>query len=161
MTLVAILRSGMHVPGISPDGEWPPCAKRLGKLAWAFAYRMRKAGSSGPSHLADDDVMLLCQGAEVLEAVAECSGSFFCGHEKREVFADTTGGKHKGFGVVGEGFNTGPVSWSAYHSSRCTAGDYLCCCYQYMDVQLFSAFSHCVGARVIIPSPSSCSRAES
>ncbi|CAN0433441.1 unnamed protein product [Ectocarpus sp. 12 AP-2014] len=29
--------------------------------------------------LADDDVMLLCQGLEVLEALEECSGDFFEG----------------------------------------------------------------------------------
>lgn len=88
VTLVALLRSpSMCVPGIGPDGEWPPAAKRLAKLAWAVAYRVRKAAGAVESSmaLADDDVMLLCQGLEVLEALEECSGEFFEGkRSKRE-----------------------------------------------------------------------------
>ncbi|CAN0013817.1 unnamed protein product [Ectocarpus sp. 12 AP-2014] len=82
VTLVALLRSpSMCVPGVGPDGEWPPAAKRLAKLAWAVAYRVRKAAGAVESSmaLADDDVMLLCQGLEVLEALEECSGDFFEG----------------------------------------------------------------------------------
>lgn len=77
----------MCVPGIGPVGEWPPAAKRLAKLAWAVAYRVRKAAGAVESSmaLADDDVMLLCQGLEVLEALEECSGEFFEGkRSKRE-----------------------------------------------------------------------------
>lgn len=76
----------MRVPGVGEDGDWPLAAKRLAKLAWAVAYRVRKtAGAVEASMaLADDDVMLLCQGLEVLEALAECSSDFFEGREKRE-----------------------------------------------------------------------------
>ncbi|CAB1115581.1 unnamed protein product [Ectocarpus sp. CCAP 1310/34] len=86
VTLVALLRSpSMCIPGIGPDGEWPPAAKRLAKLAWAVAYRVRKAAGAVESSmaLADDDVMLLCQGLEVLEALEECSGEFFEGKRSK------------------------------------------------------------------------------
>ncbi|CBN77464.1 expressed unknown protein [Ectocarpus siliculosus] len=89
VTLVALLRSpSMCVPGIGPDGEWPPAAKRLAKLAWAVAYRVRKAAGAVESSmaLADDDVMLLCQGLEVLEALEECSGEFFEGKRSKMRF---------------------------------------------------------------------------
>eukprot|EP00903_Cladosiphon_okamuranus_P014724 g13644.t1 len=90
VTLVALLRSpSMRVPGVGPGGEWPAAAKRLAKLAWAVAYRVRKAAGAVESSMAlsDDDVMLLCQGLEVLEALAECSGDFFEGHEKLIFFS--------------------------------------------------------------------------
>lgn len=76
----------MCVPGLGPGGEWPAAAKRLAKLAWAVAYRVRKAAGAVEASmaLADDDVMLLCQGLEVLEALAECSSDFFDGHKKSE-----------------------------------------------------------------------------
>lgn len=86
VSLAALLRSDMRLPGIDSDGDWPPQAKRLAKLAWAFAYRVRKAGAAGASSLPDDDVMLLCQGAEVLEAAMECADDFFEGPVKCECF---------------------------------------------------------------------------
>lgn len=84
VSLVALLRSDMRLPGVDFRGEWPPQAKRLAKIAWAVAHRVRKAGAAGASSLADDDVMLLCQGAEVLLALADCAGDFFEGHTKRK-----------------------------------------------------------------------------
>ncbi|CAM9848799.1 unnamed protein product, partial [Hapterophycus canaliculatus] len=101
VTLVALLRSGgMRVPGLpssnssdkssggGKDGgqeEWPASAKRLAKLAWAIAFRVRKAAGTVEASmaLADDDVMLLCQGLEVLEALWDCSGDFFEGRQSR------------------------------------------------------------------------------
>ena len=87
-TLVALLRSDLRVPGLAPDGDWPPPAKRLAKVAWVFADRLKgaagTAGAERPSSLADDDVMLLCQGAEVLEALADRGGVFFQESERRE-----------------------------------------------------------------------------
>lgn len=88
MTLAAVLRSGLHVPGIDAAGDWPKAAKRLAGLAWAIANRIQAAGKVGLSRaLADDEVMLLCQGMEVLEAAADSSGDFFVGTEKRELSA--------------------------------------------------------------------------
>lgn len=88
VTLAALLRSDMRLPGVdSSDGEWPVQAKRLAKLAWAFAYCVRKAGGAvEASCLAEDDVMLLCQGAEVLGAAMECADDFFKGSVKCEFF---------------------------------------------------------------------------
>ena len=86
VTLAALLRSpSLRVQGVGTDGEWPAAAKRLAKLAWAVAYRVRKAAGAVEASmaLADDDVMLLCQGLEVLEALAECSSEFFEGDAKR------------------------------------------------------------------------------
>lgn len=84
-TLVALLRSDLRGPGVDPNGEWPLAAKRLARVACAFADRVKvAAGASHLSTLADDDVLLLCQGAEVLEALADCSSVFFQGHERRE-----------------------------------------------------------------------------
>lgn len=85
LTLVALLRSRLRVPGLGPVGERPLLADRLSKVAWSFAHRVRKAAEPGASaHLADDDIMLLCQGSEVLEALTECGHEFFEGLEKRE-----------------------------------------------------------------------------
>ena len=85
LTLVALLRSRLRVPGLGPDGERPPLADRLSKVAWSFAHRVRKAAEPGASAcLADDDIMLLCQGSEVLEALTECGHVFFEGFNKRE-----------------------------------------------------------------------------
>lgn len=90
----------MCVPGIGPDGEWPPAAKRLAKLAWAVAYRVRKAAGAVEASmaLADDDVMMLCQGLEVLEALEECSGEFFEGKRSKR---ERHGGERFRLGVGG------------------------------------------------------------
>lgn len=107
VTLAALLRSDMRLPGVdSSDGEWPLQAKRLAKLAWAFAYRVRKAGgAAGASCLADDDVMVLCQGAEVLGAAMECADDFFEGSVKCEFLFRRRGGRRVlplELGCVGE-----------------------------------------------------------
>lgn len=64
---------------------WPASAKRLAKLAWAITFRVRKATGTVEASmaLADDDVMLLCQGLEVLEALSDCSADFFEGRRSR------------------------------------------------------------------------------
>lgn len=87
VTLAALVRSrSLRVAGIGADGEWPSTAKRLARLAWAIAFRVRKAAGAVEASMAlgDDDVMLLCQGLEVLEALSECSSDFFKGNTKRE-----------------------------------------------------------------------------
>ncbi|CAM9701088.1 unnamed protein product [Scytosiphon promiscuus] len=104
VTLVALLRSSsMRVPGLPgsnasgggggsvKDGgreEWPAAARRLAKLAWAIAFRVRKATGTVEASmaLADDDIMLLCQGLEVLEALSDCSGDFFEGRQSKLLF---------------------------------------------------------------------------
>lgn len=101
-TLVALVRSDLRVQGLDSNGEWPPLAKRMAKLAWAFAYRVRKAGAAGPSSLGDDDVMLLCQGADVLEALADCASVFFEGYSPREcvLLLFLLGGEGEGGGGI-------------------------------------------------------------
>lgn len=87
LTLAALLRSSLRVPGINAAGEWPEAAKRLASLAEAISERIRLAGCAGATYsLADDDVMLLCQGAEVLGAAEDGASVFFEGTSRREFF---------------------------------------------------------------------------
>lgn len=97
--LVALLRSDLRCPGVDPNGEWPLSAKRLARVACAFADRVEVAvGASHRSTLADDDILLLCQGGEVLEALADCSSVFFQGHEQRKSSILSKGAQTRGRG---------------------------------------------------------------
>lgn len=89
--------------------EWPAAARRLAKLSWAIAFRVRKeAGTVEASMaLADDNVMLLCQGLEVLEALSDCSGEFFEGRRSKceEMQEEEQRGR-------------GSLLWNVGHSAR-------------------------------------------